>query len=64
MLATVLVSPLGAAGGQLTGWRGPFWVLALVAAAAVARTVPTDSSQQATPSIRTELRGLRSTRCG
>src|SRR4051794_2041871 len=31
MLATVLGVPLGGLGGQVVGWRGPFWVLAALA---------------------------------
>jgi DHA1 family inner membrane transport protein len=55
MLATVLGVPLGAFGGQLTGWRGPFRALAglaLLAAAVVARLVPAEGADRATPSCR------------
>src|SRR5918997_6227282 len=34
MLANVLGVPIGAFGGLLAGWRGPFWALALLAALA------------------------------
>src|SRR5919199_3608929 len=63
MLATVLGVPLGAFGGQLVGWRGPFWALALLAlllAVAVVRVVPAESAHEATPSLRAEFAGLRS----
>ena len=65
MLATVLGVPLGAVGGQLVGWRGPFWALAVLAVllgVAVARLVPADPAHQARPSVRAEFRGLRSAR--
>lgn len=65
MLANVLGVPIGAFGGQLVGWRGPFWVLALLAvvlAVAVAWTVPADDADRAVPSIRAEFSGLRSGR--
>lgn len=65
MLSTVVGVPLGAVGGQLTGWRGPFWclaVLASVTAVAVARLVPARSGVGAAPSIRSELSSLRSGR--
>ncbi|GAA1447749.1 MFS transporter [Leifsonia poae] len=65
MLANVLGVPLGAWAGQLLGWRGPFWALAalaVVAAATVARTIAADRPDQAAPSIRAELAGLRSPR--
>ncbi len=44
--ATVIGVPLGALAGQLIGWRGTFWALALLAVAAVpliARHVTDDS---------------------
>lgn len=65
MLANVLGVPLGALAGQLIGWRGPFWglaVLAAIAAAVVARAVPADAPGRAIPSIRAELRAFRSLR--
>ncbi|WEH12416.1 MFS transporter [Streptomyces sp. VNUA24] len=66
MLANVVGVPLGAFAGQLMGWRGPFWALAALSAAAVpliARTVPRGgpAAQQA-GSIRSELTVLRSGR--
>src|SRR3954463_13741087 len=44
-LATVLGVPLGSVAGDQLGWRGAFWALAglaLVAAAVIGRSVPTD----------------------
>ena len=63
MLANVVGVPLGAFAGHLAGWRGPFWVLAALAAAAIAliaRHVPQDGPDQQAVSIRTELSALRS----
>ena len=65
MLANVLGVPLGAFGGQLIGWRGPFWALALLAlvlAVAVVRVVPAQATHEARPSLRAEFAGLRSRR--
>lgn len=65
MLANVLGVPLGALGGQLIGWRGPFWALAVFAvvlSVVVARTVPHTVHGDAAPSVRRELRGLASGR--
>jgi DHA1 family inner membrane transport protein len=65
MLANVIGVPLGAFAGQLVGWRGPFWALAGLAVAAVwliARTVPHDSPDPQTVSVRSELTALRSGR--
>jgi DHA1 family inner membrane transport protein len=64
MLATVLGVPLGAVAGQLLGWRGPFWalaVLALVAAVLVLRLVPHET-REAPPTLRGELVALGSGR--
>lgn len=58
MLANVLGVPLGSFSGQLIGWRGTFWalaVLAVLAAVAVLRLVPSDHSDSAAPSVRAEL---------
>ena len=63
MLANVIGVPLGAFGGQLIGWRGPFWVLAGLAAAAavlITRFVPHDDPKDARPSVRSEFASLRS----
>src|SRR5919202_740433 len=67
MLANVLGVPLGAFGGQLVGWRGPFWALALLAlvlAVAVAVVVPAEAAHEARPSLGAEFGGLRAVRLG
>jgi predicted MFS family arabinose efflux permease len=64
MLANVVGVPLGAFAGQLTGWRGPFWALAVLALAAVpliARQVPDDDGGKPA-ALRSELAALRSGR--
>lgn len=61
-LATVVGVPLGAFVGQLIGWRGTFWslaVFAVIAAAVIGRLAPADGDRM-TPSIRSELRAFRS----
>ncbi|GAA4881602.1 MFS transporter [Saccharopolyspora cebuensis] len=65
MLANVIGVPLGAFAGQLLGWRGPFWALAVLAAAAgwlIARTVGRDGAHHHAVSVRSELTALRSGR--
>jgi DHA1 family inner membrane transport protein len=65
MLANVLGVPLGAFAGQLAGWRGPFWALAVLAMAAVvliSRRVPRDDADQQGVALRSELAALRSGR--
>ncbi|OMI84702.1 MFS transporter [Streptomyces sp. M1013] len=65
MLANVVGVPLGAFAGQLTGWRGPFWALAVLGAAAmvlIARQVPHDTGGDQAVSVRSELSALRSGR--
>jgi predicted MFS family arabinose efflux permease len=65
MLANVVGVPLGAFGGQLVGWRGPFWALAVLAVLAIgliARYVPHAGPDQQPVSIRSELSALRSGR--
>ncbi|MFI6360821.1 MFS transporter [Streptomyces sp. NPDC050743] len=65
MLANVVGVPLGAFAGQVMGWRGPFWALAALGAAAmvlIARHVPHDEVSHAAVSIRSELSALRSGR--
>ncbi|MEU2776995.1 MFS transporter [Streptomyces sp. NPDC007162] len=65
MLANVVGVPLGAFAGQLMGWRGPFWALAVLGAAAmalIARQVPHDTDGGQAISVRSELAALRSGR--
>lgn len=65
MLANVLGVPLGAFSGQLVGWRGTFWALAIfaaIAAVATARMMPADAPGRALPSVRSEVRALRNLR--
>jgi predicted MFS family arabinose efflux permease len=57
--------PLGAVAGQLAGWRGPFWALAVLALAAIpllARHVPHEDRAEQAASQRSELAALRSGR--
>ncbi len=59
-LATVAGVPLGAFAGQLIGWRGTFWALAVLAvlvAPVIARFTPADGDR-ATPSVRVEVRAV------
>ncbi|MEU2349535.1 MFS transporter [Modestobacter sp. NPDC049651] len=65
MLANVVGVPLGAFAGQLSGWRGPFWALAVLALAAVvlvARQVPGGGPGGQQLPVRAELAALRSGR--
>ncbi|MEU1484194.1 MFS transporter [Streptomyces sp. NPDC005752] len=65
MLANVVGVPVGAFAGQVMGWRGPFWALAALSAAAIAliaRTVPHEGGDQQPVSIRSELTAVRSGR--
>jgi len=65
MLATVLGVPLGAFAGQLVGWRGTFWALAVLAVVAmpmIARHVPRGGDGHRSVSVRSELAALRSGR--
>ncbi|MEU6443135.1 MFS transporter [Streptomyces sp. NPDC047046] len=58
MLANVVGVPLGAFAGQVMGWRGPFWALAVLGAGClvfIARHVPQDGPSQQTVSVRSEL---------
>ncbi|MCU1530311.1 MAG: transporter [Frondihabitans sp.] len=59
-LATVAGVPLGSLSGQLVGWRGSFWalaVLAAIAAVVIGRFAPADADRQP-QSARTEIRAL------
>lgn len=65
MLANVVGVPLGAFAGQVIGWRGPFWalaVLALIAVVPVLKQVPIDPSDAPVPSVKAEIAGLRDVR--
>ncbi|KPI22014.1 major facilitator superfamily MFS_1 [Actinobacteria bacterium OK006] len=60
-IANVIGVPLGAWAGQFIGWRGPFWVLAVLSAAAVPailRLMPAVERHEV-PSIRAEFAALR-----
>ncbi|MFG3552369.1 MFS transporter [Streptomyces sp. NPDC047725] len=63
-LSNVIGVPLGSFAGQLIGWRGPFWalaVLAALAAAVIGRFLPA-TGQNAQVSMRAEISALRNTR--
>lgn len=65
MLANILGVPAGSLIGQLVGWRGPFWALAVLAVIVglfVARTVPADRTDEPASSLRQELSAFRSPR--
>src|SRR6478609_2129817 len=65
MLANVLGVPLGSFSGQLFGWRGTFWALALLsllAGVVMARLIPADEPDRPISSVRNELRVLGSGR--
>ncbi|MBA4862007.1 MFS transporter [Streptomyces sp. PSKA54] len=60
-LANVVGVPIGSFAGQVTGWRGPFWALAVLsalAAAFVGRFIPT-TEQRTEVSVRAEVGALR-----
>jgi predicted MFS family arabinose efflux permease len=60
-LANVIGVPLGSFIGHFTGWRGPFWALALLSAAAAAvigRLIPAQHEREV-PSLRAEFGALR-----
>ncbi|MFH9860346.1 MFS transporter [Streptomyces sp. NPDC017202] len=60
-LANVIGVPIGSYVGQYTGWRGPFWalaVLAALAAASVGRFIP-QMEQRGQISVRAEIGALR-----
>lgn len=63
-LANVVGVPIGSFVGHYTGWRGPFWalaVLAAVAAAFVGRFTPR-TEQRAEVSVRAEVQALKERR--
>jgi predicted MFS family arabinose efflux permease len=65
VLSTVVGVPLGAFAGQVAGWRGPFWALALLAvltALLIRRFLPHDVAGGGGTTIGAELAGLRSRR--
>ncbi|MBZ9639286.1 MFS transporter [Streptomyces sp. PSKA30] len=60
-LANVVGVPIGSFAGQFTGWRGPFWALAVLsalAAAFIGRFIPAHE-QRAEVSVRAEVGALR-----
>ncbi|MGY3061525.1 putative MFS family arabinose efflux permease [Streptomyces sp. TE3672] len=60
-LANVVGVPIGSFVGQYTGWRGPFWALAVLgglAAVFVGRFIPAGQQQAGVP-VRAEVRALR-----
>ncbi|WP_349239936.1 Cmx/CmrA family chloramphenicol efflux MFS transporter [Streptomyces sp. CC219B] len=64
-LACVVGVPAGAVLGQLWGWRAAFWAVALLSApalVAVAVSVPRGAADAERPSLRGEIRVLRTTR--
>ncbi|HEY1641123.1 MAG TPA: MFS transporter [Streptosporangiaceae bacterium] len=65
MLSNVAGVPAGALAGQLSGWRGPFWAMAVLAALTallVARVVPHDYGRARDAPVRAQVAGLRSGR--
>lgn len=65
MLANVAGVPLGTFAGQVIGWRGPFWALAVLAvlgAVGIRRFVGHDGPQHESSSVAAELSALRSGR--
>jgi predicted MFS family arabinose efflux permease len=64
-LATVLGVPLGTAAGQFLGWQGPFWALAVLAAACavlLGKVLPGGATADGGANLRAEFRRLRNTR--
>ncbi|WP_406006293.1 MFS transporter [Streptomyces sp. NBC_00637] len=60
-LANVVGVPIGSFAGRFTGWRGPFWALAVLsglAAVFIGRFIPA-REQRAEVSLRAEVRALR-----
>lgn len=65
MLATVLGVPIGAFFAQITGWRGTFvalGLLALMVAGIIGKCIPARNNDRSQFSLRSELAGLRSPR--
>ncbi|MEU6251345.1 MFS transporter [Streptomyces sp. NPDC047043] len=63
-VANVVGVPLGSWLGQVSDWRGPFWVLAVLSAGAasvVGRFIPDEPKRQP-PSVRAEFAALRQLR--
>lgn len=63
-LANVVGVPIGSYAGHYTGWRGPFWALAVsaaLAAASVGRFIP-QMEQRGQISVRAEVGALRQSR--
>ena len=63
-LANVIGVPAGTLLGHLTGWRGPFWVLAAVSALGalvIARLIPADDQDRETHPVTMEFAALRQT---
>ncbi|WP_311214740.1 MULTISPECIES: MFS transporter [unclassified Arthrobacter] len=64
-LATVLGVPIGTAAGQLFGWQGPFWGLAVLAAGCAAlvwKVLPGSKVTDGKANLRAEFRRVRNTR--
>lgn len=65
ILATVIGVPIGSFAGQVAGWRGPFWalaVLAVVTAAAIARCLPGSMPAGPITSVRKQIALLVTTK--
>ena len=64
-LATVVGVPIGTAAGQFLGWQGPFWALAILAAACAVllwKVLPGGIVADGGANLRAEFRRLRHTR--
>jgi predicted MFS family arabinose efflux permease len=62
-LATVVGVPLGSFAGQVVGWRGAFWglaVLAAIAAVVIGRLAPADAPDRPSASAAAEVRAVSS----
>ncbi|MEU5045907.1 MFS transporter [Streptomyces griseorubiginosus] len=61
-VANVIGVPVGSWVGQFAGWRGPFWALAALSAAAatvIGRFIPAAPQNRSAPSLRAEFSALR-----